>query len=145
MTMMDVEMIEGGLHVDERGVVAFCNDFDVSQADRFYTVRSHCTNQIRGWVGHRVEQKWFIAFSGTIIIAVVQPDDWQSPSRDIVPKKFLLSCLKPSVLHVPPGHATASVMLTSNAHLGIFSTGKIKDAAGDDYRFDTRMWKIPGL
>lgn len=30
----------------------------------------------------------------------------------------------------------------SSAHLGVFSSGTIKDVPSDDYRFDTNMWKI---
>jgi hypothetical protein len=142
---MDVRLIEGGSHTDARGIVTFFNDFNVSEADRFYTVRSHRIHQIRGWIGHRREHKWFTALAGSLIVAVVTPDNWDAPSRNLEVKEFTLSSIEPAMLHVPPGHATASIMLTPDAHLGVFSSGKIEDAGSDDYRFDAGMWKISGL
>ena len=138
----DVELIKGGVHKDERGIVTFFNTFDVSRADRFYTVHSQKTHQIRGWVGHRREHKWFTALSGTLIVAVVKPDNWDAPSKRLEVKQFSLSSEEPAVLYVPPGHATASIMLTPDAHLGIFSSGNIEDASSDDYRFDAGIWQI---
>jgi len=46
---MDVNLISGGLHVDERGVVSFVNDFDFKGVDRFYTIRAHQTGKSRDW------------------------------------------------------------------------------------------------
>ncbi|MCU0615443.1 MAG: WxcM-like domain-containing protein [Desulfobacterales bacterium] len=139
---MDIKYIKGGLHVDKRGVISFINDFDFKGVERFYTIRAHGFGKIRGWVGHRREHKWFTALSGSIIIAVVRPDGWETPSHNLEVKQFVLSSIAPGVLHVPPGHATASVMLSTDAHLGIFSSGKYEDAANDDYRFDVNMWKV---
>lgn len=139
---MDVNLISGGLHVDERGVVSFVNDFDFKGVDRFYTVRAHKLGEPRGWIGHRRDHKWFVPLVGSMIITVVAPDDWDKPSRDLSVQRFTLSALKPSVLHVSPGHATASLMLTQDALLGIFSSGKIEKAVEDDWRFDVETWGI---
>ena len=43
-------LIDGGLHVDARGVVTHVNDFDFMGVDRFYTIRSHRPFEPRGWV-----------------------------------------------------------------------------------------------
>jgi dTDP-4-dehydrorhamnose 3,5-epimerase len=144
VNIMDVKRIEGGLHVDHRGVVSFVNDFDFQGVDRFYTVRAHKVDDPRGWVGHRTEDKWFTPLEGTMLIAVVAPDDWKYPTSNIPVQRFILSSLKPVVLHVPAGHATASVMLTTDALLGVFSSGKIADAGKDDWRFDLGAWDVRG-
>ncbi|MCK9175605.1 MAG: hypothetical protein M0O96_10060 [Desulforhopalus sp.] len=141
---MDVQRIEGGLHVDQRGVVSFVNDFDLKNVDRFYTVRAHTMGEPRGWVGHRKEHKWFSPLSGTILVAVVTPDDWELPASNLLVQRYVLSSLKPVVLHVPASHATASVMLTANALLGVFSSGRIEDAGKDDWRFDVGTWDVKG-
>ncbi len=139
---MQVELIEGGLHVDERGIVSFVNDFDFKGVDRFYTVKAHKTGEPRGWIGHKREHKWFTALAGTLVVAVVTPDDWELPSSNLPVQRFTLSALKPAILHVPPGHATASAMFSDDSLLGIFSSGCIEDADEDDWRFDLGMWTV---
>jgi dTDP-4-dehydrorhamnose 3,5-epimerase-like enzyme len=141
-TRLRPRLIEGGLYVDARGVVAHVNDFDFDGVDRFYTVRSHRPYEPRGWVGHRRDQKWFSAIQGTVLLAVVEPDDWESPARDLPVQRFVLSAVKPQVLHVPPGYATGSVALSADAILMIFSSGRIEDAKTDDYRFAVDTWCI---
>lgn len=139
---METELISGGLHVDERGVVSFVNNFDFKGVDRFYTIRVHKTGEPRGWIGHKREHKWFTALAGTLLVAVVAPDDWENPSSDLPVQRFTLSALTPAVLHVPPGHATASIMLEQDALLGIFSSGKMENAREDDWRFPCDYWSI---
>ncbi len=139
---MKVELIPGGLHVDERGVVSFVNDFDFKGVDRFYTIQSHKINEPRGWIGHQKEHKWFMAMTGNMIVSVVAPDNWENPSRDLPVQPYTLSAYKPAVLHVPPGYATTSIMLSSEALLGVFSSGKIENATKDDWRFTTDTWEI---
>ena len=139
---MQVRLIHGGLHIDERSIVRFVNDFDFKGEDRFYTVKAHKTGEPRGWIDHRLENKWFTALAGTLVVFVVAPDDWKNPSRNLPVQRFALSALKPAVLHVPPGHATSSVMLSDDALIRIFSSGKIEDAAEDDWRFDVGIWNF---
>lgn len=136
------DIIQGGVHIDSRGVLSFINDFDFKGVDRFYTIKSHQIGVARGWVGHKIEHKWFVAFSGSILISVVAPDNWESPSSDLPVEQFVLSSLKPSCLVVPGGYATASISLTNDALLGVFSSGKIQDAASDDWRFDISSWRV---
>ena len=140
--MPEIKLVKGGLHVDHRGVVSFVNDFDFNGVDRFYTMKAHQIGQPRGWIGHKRDHKWFTALTGSILIAVVAPDDWESPSKGLPVQRYTLSALQPCVLHVPAGYATASVMLSHDALLGIFSSGKIEDAAKDDWRFGIETWAV---
>lgn len=135
-------IIDGGLHVDPRGVVSFVNDFDFEGVDRFYTIRAHRPYEIRGWVGHQRDHKWFYTVHGTVLIGAVKPDRWEHPASNLPVERFVLSSEKPQVLHVPPGFATGSVSLTSDALLMIFSSGNIEDANMDDYRFPVDIWPI---
>jgi dTDP-4-dehydrorhamnose 3,5-epimerase len=135
-------IVEGGLHVDARGTVSFVNDFDFTGVDRFYTIRAHRPQELRGWVGHQRDHKWFFPAEGTILIAVVKPDRWDCPSSDLAVDRFVLCAAKPQVLCVPPGYATGSVNLSDDAILMIFSSGKIEDAKADDHRFAVSTWPI---
>lgn len=137
-----LRVIDGGLNVDTRGTVSFVNDFDFKGVDRFYTVRAHQPGEPRGWVGHRQTAKWFTVVQGSILIAVVEPDLWDFPASNLPVQRFVLSASKPQVLHVPGGYATGSVMLSADAILLIFSSGKFEDASADDFRYPVHMWKI---
>jgi dTDP-4-dehydrorhamnose 3,5-epimerase-like enzyme len=139
-----VRIIDGSLHVDKRGTVCFVNDFNFKGVDRFYSIHAHRLRELRGWVGHQRDHKWFFAAHGTTLVAVVTPDRWDRPTENLSVNRFVLSAAKPQVLHVPPGHATASVNLSGEAILMVFSSGRIEDAATDDYRFAVDTWPILG-
>jgi hypothetical protein len=139
-----IELIRGGSHTDERGTVSFVNDFDFKGVGRFYTIRTPRPGEPRGWIGHQIEQKGFIALCGSVLVAAVKIDDWNSPSSSLPIQRYTLSSASPAVLRVPPGHACATVMLTDDALLGVFSSGKIEDTSKDDWRFDVGMWEVIG-
>ncbi len=135
-------LIEGGRHADARGTVSFVNGFDFKGVDRFYIIRPSRPHEPRGWVGHRRERKWFFPVQGSVVVAVVKPDDWSKPSPRQVVERFILSAENPSVLAVPPGYATGSAGLSVGAALMVFSSGRVEDAQADDYRFPTETWAI---
>lgn len=138
----NTNLITGGIHTDMRGTVTFVNDFDFKGVDRFYTIRAHRPYELRGWRGHQIEQKWFTVVKGTILIAVVKPDDWTLPACNLPVERFVLSETTPSVLHVPAGYATASMALTDDSILVIFSSGSIEDTEKDDYLFPVNTWDV---
>ncbi len=137
-----LQLIEGGLHVDVRGSVAFVNDFNFKGVDRSYVICCHRPHERRGWVGHQREQKWFWAIQGIALIAAVEPDNWDLPTNNLPVERFVLSATKPQVLYVPAGYATGSVNLSADTILMVFSSGKIEDAKMDDYRFSVDTWPI---
>ena len=136
------ELIQGGRQVDGRGSVSFINGFDFKGVDRFYWIEASQPDVLRGWVGHQREHKWLTVIRGEVLVAVVRPDEWHSPQRDLPVSRFTLSAVNPQVLHVPPGHATGSVQLTSGAILMIFSSGRMEDVESDDFRFPVDCWSI---
>ena len=135
-------LIEGGLHVDGRGILSYVNDFDFKEVERSYIIRSHRAYEPRGWVGHKIDQKWFWVVQGTSQISVVKPDNWERPASNLPVERFVLSALKPQVLHVPAGYANTSVNLCEDTILMVFSTGKIENSKNDDYRFEFDTWPI---
>ncbi len=66
-----VQFIPGGLAVDDRGALRFCNDFDMSNAKRFYVVSNHEHRTIRAWHAHKVETKYAYVASGAALIAAL--------------------------------------------------------------------------
>lgn len=134
-------LIPGGLHVDERGIVSFVNDFDFKGVDRFYMIRCHQPREPRGWVGHQRDRKWFSAVTGTWLVCVVKPDDWTLPASNLPVERFVLSAAKPSVLAIPAGYATAQMALDEAACLMVFSSGSIQQAKQDDFRFPLDIWE----
>ncbi len=134
------EVIEGGLHEDARGSVSFVNDFSLAEVERFYTIRAQEIGVVRGWVGHQRGHRWFAAITGEVLVAVVCPDDWESPSPELRVRKFTLSAASPQVLSVPPGLVAASVHLQAESTLMVFSSSTLEAAKEDEHRFPADMW-----
>jgi hypothetical protein len=137
-----VAIIEGGLHTDDRGSLAFFNDFPLSGIKRFYIIRPREPHAVRGWVGHQREHKWFAALVGVFTVAVVQPDNWQAPAANLPVSTFVLDAAIPRILSIPPGHATAIVSGGPQTALMVFSTGKIQDSPSDTFRFPPDFWRV---
>jgi len=133
-------VMSGGLAVDDRGEVGFVNDFNFQGVKRFYTVSNHRTGFIRAWHGHKNESKYVTAVLGSAIVAAVRIDDWKNPSPALTVDRFVLSAKKPSVLFIPAGYANGFMSLTDDLKLMFFSTSTLEESAGDDFRFDSRLW-----
>lgn len=95
---MGVNMIHGGISVDDRGSVRFVNDFDFAKIKRFYQVENHQSGFIRAWHGHLIEKKYVYVAKGSALIGAVNLD-----SDEV--SKFILTDKKPSILHIPNRYA----------------------------------------
>lgn len=133
-------LIQGGLAVDDRGEVAFVNEFGFDNVKRFYIVSNHRNGFVRAWHGHRKESKYVLAVSGTVLVCCVEIDDWDSPSSNLPVHRFVLSVRSPSVLYVPPGFASGFKTLTEDAKVMFFSTSSLDESLQDDYRFPVYTW-----
>lgn len=140
----DPRLLEGGLHVDARGTLGYLGGFDMRRIQRVHWIRAHQANAVRGWVGHRREHKYFTVLHGVVLLAVVRPDQWECPARDLQVQRYVLCASKPQVLHVPPGYATGNADLTGGGILVVFSSGKFEDSKADDFRFPVDYWSIIG-
>lgn len=141
--MSEVRLIRGGLHRDARGVVRFANDFDFKGVDRFYSVHPARSGEVRGWVGHLRDWKWFFVVAGAFDVGVVAPKNWSAPDKGAPVTGFRLTAGAPAVLEVPPGHYFASKAVTEGAILLVFSSGQIETAGEDDFRLATDYWEMP--
>jgi dTDP-4-dehydrorhamnose 3,5-epimerase-like enzyme len=139
---MRPELVRGDLAVDDRGEVAFVNDFDFASAGvrRAYMVGNHHAGFVRAWHGHRHEAKYVLVLSGAALVCCVEIDNWDDPSPDLEVSRFVLSERKPAVLAVPPGYVNGFMTLTDDAKLMFFSTKSLEESLGDDVRFPARLW-----
>ena len=75
---MDLKLVIGNRFADSRGVLAYNNDFDASAVKRIYFIENVDTNFVRAWQGHKIEQRWFTAVSGSFEIRIIAIDDWDT-------------------------------------------------------------------
>lgn len=135
-----VEFIAGGLAVDDRGTVSFINGFGLGDFVRFYVVKNHKQGFIRAWHGHRQEAKAVVVLQGSAVVAAVEVDDWDSPSKDLNIERFVLSASKPGALFIPAGYANGFMNLSDDAILMFFSSSTVEQSMNDDIRFEARYW-----
>lgn len=138
--MVEPRLLRGALAADDRGEVAFVNDFDFADVKRFYIVSNHSAGFVRAWHAHRREAKYVTVVQGTMLIACVLIDDWDKPSPALPVQRFVLSAKTPAVLFIPAGYANGNMSLTADAKAIFFSTSSLEESKGDDIRYDARLW-----
>ncbi|MBI4180436.1 MAG: dTDP-4-dehydrorhamnose 3,5-epimerase family protein [Chloroflexi bacterium] len=138
----EVQLIEGGLAVDDRGTVSFVNDFNFANIKRFYTVTNHKAGFVRAWHAHRHEIKYVTVLKGAAIIGAVKIDNWGKPSKDSKAYRYVLSSDKPAVVYIPPEYANGFMSLTKDTILIFFSTATLEESRNDDVRYDAHYWDI---
>lgn len=136
----EFSQVAGGKVFDDRGSLTFINDLDLSQFKRFYIVENHAKGFVRAWHGHKKEAKAVVVVSGSALVAAVKVDNWESPSKDLKVERVVLSAEKPAALLIPAGYANGFMTLTESAKVMFLSTSSLEESAGDDFRFDARLW-----
>lgn len=136
----EVRLIEGGLAVDDRGQLQFCNALDMSVVRRFYIVGNHQAEFVRAWHAHKKEAKFVYVVSGAAIVAAVRIDDWERPDKAAKVHRFVLSEKKPAALYIPAGYANGFKTLEPGTKVMFLSTSTVEDSAKDDWRFDALHW-----
>lgn len=136
------ELMEGSVHRDARGQLAYVNDFGFEGVKRFYTLTHADTAVLRAWQGHRRETKHFYVSQGAFLIGLVQPDDWEQPSADLAVLRYTLTADHPAVLRVPGGYANGFRALEAGSVLTIFSDMDVDASNADLVRFDPYTWSF---
>ncbi len=136
------EIIDGGIAVDDRGIVSFCNAFDFKGVKRFYYLSNHRTNFVRAWHGHKKEAKYITVLNGAAVIGAVKIDNWKNPSKELKPERFVLSYQRPQILYIPPAYANGIMNLTEDTIIMVFSTATTDESRDDDWRFKANYWNI---
>lgn len=133
-------LLGGEKYQDERGIITFNNDFEALPIKRIYTIENHSTQIIRGWQGHKIEQRWFACMKGSFEISVIEVDDFTNPSKDLTIKKYILTDEVLTYLHIPAGCLTAIQAKSENSKLLILADHKLGEI-NDEYRFDLNYFK----
>ena len=134
-------LLEGKKHQDERGIITFNNDFDASQIKRIYTIENTFLDFIRGWQGHKIEQRWFACMQGSFEIAVIKIDDFENPSKDLIPEYFILKTNNLDFLHIKSGCITAIKAKEKNSKLLVLADYSMNEIQ-DEYRFPLDYFKL---
>ena len=133
-------LIEGGISVDDRGVVTYNNLLKLSEFERQYFVQNHKSHFIRAWHGHKKEKKVVSVVQGSAMVCCVKIDDWNSPSRDLEIQKFYLTNWNTRTLVIPGGYANGFINFTKNTILHFLSTSTLEQSLNDDIRFESGYW-----
>lgn len=142
MQFSEPKLISGNKFVDDRGSVSFVNDFNFDGVKRFYSVTNYRAEFVRAWHGHKREGKYVSVIHGAALIGAVKIDSWESPSKDLLVNKYILSDSSPAILYIPPGYANGFMTLTKDTRLIFYSTSTLAESNGDDFRYDARLWNI---
>lgn len=132
---MEPVIIKGNQFSDTRGVLTYNNDFDSSIIKRIYTIQNSDVNFIRGWQGHKIEQRWFSAMQGSFHIKLIRVDEWEKPSKDLEQFAFFLDSKELDVLHVPSGYISSIQAAEQESKLLVMADyllGEVKD----EYRYE---------
>jgi dTDP-4-dehydrorhamnose 3,5-epimerase-like enzyme len=133
-------IINGGSHSDTRGTVRFNNSFDATAIKRIYLIENNETTFVRGWQGHRIEQRWFSVLQGSFKIELIAIDNWENPSKGLKPLSFSVNAETLDVLHVPQGYVTSIQALKEGAKLLVMAD-YLLGTIQDEYRFDIDYFK----
>lgn len=139
--MGTIQIIQGGVAKDQRGQIRFVNDFDMSLVKRFYSIKNIDTELVRGWRGHRMEQRWFYVLSGSFSINIIEIDNWNEASPDLPVRHLKIESKHLQVLHVPPGYATAFRAIEPDSELLVFADYLVNNALLDDYTWPLDYFK----
>ncbi len=138
--MSKIEVIQGEIFNDYRGTISSLNSFDFKGVERFYFIHHPDKSVIRGWHGHKFEKKWFYCVKGSFTIAIVKPDNWDSPSEDLSPEIFELSENDSKIVCVPEGCANCIKARSDDSTLMVYSGAKLPEAYNDSWRYDSSLW-----
>ena len=123
-------IILGNIYTDSRGKLLYNNHFDASEVKRMYIVENNDLDILRGWQGHKVEQRWFFAVQGAFYIKLIKIDDWIKPSKKLSAIEYELDSSKLNILHIPAGYIScikSKVLYSKLLVLADYLINEIKD------------------
>lgn len=138
----DWSIVDGNIHSDERGLLAYNNLLNIEKIKRYYLITSTKDRVVRAWQGHKEEWKYFTVIQGSFIINLIKPDQWKNPAKDLAIDTIELSCERNQTLIVPGGYVNGIINTLPNSKLLVFSDATLETTIKDDYRFDKDYWGI---
>lgn len=104
---MNPKIFKGDCFTDERGIIRYNNCVDFGQIRRFYEIENSSVDYIRGWNGHKVEQRWFMVSFGEIEVNIVSIENIEKNDFTNNVLSYTLNAKSKDILYVPPGYATS--------------------------------------
>jgi hypothetical protein len=135
------KIIKGNSFTDIRGTIYYNNTFDTSEIKRVYIIQNSSLNSIRGWQGHKVEQRWFSAVQGEFEIHLIEVDNWKLPSRKLKSIKYDLDATSLDILHVPAGYVSCIKSKEQNSKLMSMSNYFLGEIS-DEYKYDINFFNL---
>jgi dTDP-4-dehydrorhamnose 3,5-epimerase-like enzyme len=131
----------GAEHCDSRGRVAFNNSLILTGVKRAYCIENASAQVVRAWQGHKIERRWFLAVRGSFTIKAIKIDNWEKPSKDLVPFEFILDAQSLESLALPAGYISSIQQLKNHSKLMVFADYELGEIQ-DEYRFDANYFKV---
>jgi len=135
-------IIKGGKYTDIRGTLSFVNDFRFENIKRFYFIEHPDTCVIRAWQGHKIEIKCFFVVNGSFVIKVIKPDNWENPSKNLIPETFILNESESNILILPANYINGFKALTPSSKLMVMSNLENEESGEDLIRFPSDYWNF---
>ena len=112
-------------------MLRYNNSFDASIVKRIYIIENNL-NFIRGWQGHKIEQRWFSAIKGQFKVQLIKIDHWIEPVKELKRITFNLSENTLDILHIPSGYVTSIKSEEEGAKLLVMSDYMLNEIS-DNY------------
>lgn len=129
------KIIEGNEYSDGRGKLFYNNDFNAIQVKRIYFIENVNAEFVRGWQGHKMEQRWFTIVVGSFKIWVQALANYENEIETKGIIEFELNSKKLNVLHIPRGYITAIQALEPNSKLLVMADHFLGEI-NDEFRFE---------
>ena len=130
----------GGIFTDPRGILKYINEEEPGYYRRFYLITHPDEKIIRAWQGHKKEEKAFYVISGSFMIAVVSPENFDTPDDNEKPEFFNLISENNHFLRVPGGCYTGIKAFTPGSTLLVLSSFDLAGSKADDFRQPVGKW-----
>ena len=130
----------GDIYTDSRGILKYINEEEPGHYRRFYLIIHPDISAIRAWQGHKKEEKAFYVISGSFVIAVVTPENFDTPDDNEKPEFFSLTQENNYFLRVPGGNYTGIKAFIPGSTLLILSGLDLAASKEDDFRQPVDKW-----
>lgn len=138
--MSAIQVIEGEIFQDHRGIITSLNDFRFEGVERYYFIKHPDPSVVRGWHAHQFEKKWFYCVKGSFNLSFVKIDNWENPSPDLEVERFTLSDNKSEIICLPEGYANCIKANEADSILMVYSGKILSEALLDSWRYELSMW-----
>jgi dTDP-4-dehydrorhamnose 3,5-epimerase-like enzyme len=127
-------------HINELGVLNYCNSLMLNKYKRFYIINHPNTKAVRAWQAHPLEGKCFIPIKGKFVISWVEIDDFKHPSNTLKAESLILDSGEKKIIEIPKGFANGLKALVPDSEILVFSEFSLEDLSEENIRYDSSLW-----